>query len=117
MSAARRQKKTKKKKKKKKTKKQKKKKKTKKKKKKNKKTPTTTTKNKNKKQNQKKKPHRKLVERLLYGALTGTAQLSSNASTIFPTCDRLLVCARQAPGEEQECPHVPQEGGRCNIKN
>jgi hypothetical protein len=45
--------------------------------------------------------HRKVVERWLYGALTGTAQLFSNASTIFPP---LLVCACKALGGEQECP-------------
>jgi hypothetical protein len=28
------------------------------------------------------------------------------------TWDRLLVCAHKAPGGEQECPHVPLEGGR-----
>jgi hypothetical protein len=31
-----------------------------------------------------KKTHRKVVERWLYGALIGTAELLSNGSTIFP---------------------------------
>jgi hypothetical protein len=56
----------------------------------------------------KKKTHRKIVERWLYGALTGTAQLFSSASTIFsPLCGTDCLCA---PGEEQECP--PRATGR-----
>jgi hypothetical protein len=49
-----------------------------------------------------KNTHRKVVERWLYGALTGTAQLLSGGSTIFFLLsgpDRLC-----APGGEQECP-------------
>jgi hypothetical protein len=41
-----------------------------------------------------KKTHRKIVERLLYSALTGTAQLFSSASTIFPPlCWTDCLCA------------------------
>jgi hypothetical protein len=62
-----------------------------------------------------KKTHSKVVERWLYGTLTGTY-----CSPIFQhQCDfssatwhRLLVCASKAPGGEQESPppHVPLEG-------
>jgi hypothetical protein len=45
--------------------------------------------------------HRKVVERWLYGALTGTAQLFSSDSTIFPLLSGTdCLCA---PGGEQEC--------------
>jgi hypothetical protein len=51
-----------------------------------------------------KKLHRKVVECWLYGALTGTAQLLSGGSTIFPALlARLIDYACKAPGGEQEC--------------
>jgi hypothetical protein len=52
--------------------------------------------------------HRKVVERWLYDALTGTAQLFSSTSTIFPPLRGAdYLCA---PGGEQECP--PRTTGR-----
>jgi hypothetical protein len=56
------------------------------------------------------KMYRKVVERWLYGALTGTVQLFSSANTIFPPL-RGTDCL-WAPGGKQDCPHVPLESGR-----
>ena len=61
-----------------------------------------------------KKMHRKVVERWLHGALTGTAQLFSSANTIFPPLrgtDCLFAHARR-PEWNRSAPHVPLEGGR-----
>jgi hypothetical protein len=55
------------------------------------------------------KPHRKVVERWLYGALTGTAQLFSSASTIFLCYVLPIACVR--PEGNRSAPHVPPEGG------
>jgi hypothetical protein len=77
-----------------------------------------------------KKTPRKVVERWLYGALTGTAQLFSSASTIFPplcVTDCLWAPARRpewnrsAPmchwkvaGRVEECDVLP-DGGPWGI--
>jgi hypothetical protein len=57
-----------------------------------------------------KNTHRKVVERWLYGALTGTAQLLSGGSTIYPRSVGPVDYVR--PEGNRSSPYVPLEGGR-----
>jgi hypothetical protein len=61
-----------------------------------------------------KKNASQVVEWWLYCALTGTAQLFSSASTIFPPlCGTDCLCApAKRPEGNRSAPHVPLEGGR-----